>query len=216
MSDTQGINLHAQKDCQLQVSGAQAVTVGQLRQQQVVGGDEVVEIDLQNALQSKQAQTYQVGSSTLKLSELGVSVEALHVFFASAGGSPMPIARLGDFHHCPKTNSNNQPHVGGKIAKGSSNVLLDGKPVARISDMAVCQNGPPDSIAQGNHTLLVNAEPAAHLGFKTAHGGKIQQGSPTASGGIHASASTAQTQAPKPSKMHWGCIKMRHDKEIKV
>ena len=112
----------------------------------------------------------------------------------------MPLARMGDFHHCPKTNSSDQSHVGGAISAGSPNVLIDGKPAARMGDPLICKHGPTDHIAQGNHTLLINGLPAAHLGFKTAHGGVIQQGSPTTSGGMHISAGPTPSEQFHPVK----------------
>ena len=214
--DNLGINLHAQKDFTQSVVGSSSQTINQDWQQALVQGDQVTTVALDTQIAIGSTQTYQVGSSKLIIDETGVTLEALQVIFATAGGSVKPLARLGDFHHCPKTNSNNQSHVGGKVVKGSATVLADGKPVARIGDPAVCKNGPMDHIAQGNHTLLVNGEPAAHLGFSTAHGGKIQQGSPTAHGGIHASAGSASVQAPKPIKPNWHTRVMAFDEEKKV
>lgn len=90
----------------------------------------------------------------------------------------MPFAAtLGHFHVCPRVNPGPVPHVGGPIAMGSPNVLINGMPAARVGDMAVCV-GPPDRIAKGSTTVLINNKPAARLGDRTAHGGVIVTGMP--------------------------------------
>lgn len=90
----------------------------------------------------------------------------------------MPFAAtLGHFHVCPRVNPGPVPHVGGPIAVGSPNVLINGMPAARVGDMAVCV-GPPDRIAKGSTTVLINNKPAARMGDRTAHGGVIVTGMP--------------------------------------
>jgi uncharacterized Zn-binding protein involved in type VI secretion len=44
--------------------------------------------------------------------------------------------------------------------------------------MCVCV-GPPDVIAKGSMTVLINSMPAARMGDLTAHGGSIVIGLPT-------------------------------------
>ncbi|WP_369403678.1 PAAR domain-containing protein [Geofilum rubicundum] len=44
--------------------------------------------------------------------------------------------------------------------------------------MCVC-TGPPDTIMQGEPTVLMNGTPVATMGSMTAHGGSIAQGEPT-------------------------------------
>ncbi|MFD2311870.1 PAAR domain-containing protein, partial [Microbulbifer halophilus] len=39
--------------------------------------------------------------------------------------------------------------------------------------------GPPDTIAMGSTTVLLQGKPAARMGDSTAHGGKIVVGCPT-------------------------------------
>ncbi len=74
---------------------------------------------------------------------------------AITSGSPRvliggrPAASVGDTHACPVAG-----HVGGPITTGSANVLVVGRPAARQGDVATC-NGPPDSIAAGDLTVLV-------------------------------------------------------------
>lgn len=90
----------------------------------------------------------------------------------------MPFAAtLGHFHVCPRVNPGPVPHVGGPIAVGSPDVLINGMPAARVGDMAVCV-GPPDRIAKGSATVLINNKPAARMGDSTAHGGVIVTGMP--------------------------------------
>ncbi|MEO0035710.1 MAG: hypothetical protein RLZZ501_1733, partial [Pseudomonadota bacterium] len=70
------------------------------------------------------------------------------------------------------------PHVGGPvIPPGCPTVLINGRPAARISDLALCA-GPPDVIVSGAATVLIGGRPAARLGDRTAHGGVIVTASP--------------------------------------
>src|SRR5690606_8670358 len=86
-----------------------------------------------------------------------------------------PVARVGDFHGCPKTTGK-VPHVGGPIVSGSPNVFIAGVPVARMGDPAVCAAGGMDVIAQGSPTVFVNGQPLACAGHITAQGGFIVSG----------------------------------------
>jgi hypothetical protein len=61
---------------------------------------------------------------------------------------------------------------------GSPTVITGKMPQARISDTCICV-GPPDVIAKGAFTVLVNNMPAARMGDMTAHGGSIVTGCPT-------------------------------------
>lgn len=61
---------------------------------------------------------------------------------------------------------------------GSPNVFTGGPPQARMGDMCVCV-GPPDAIAIGSATVLVNNMMAARMGDMTIHGGSIVVGLPT-------------------------------------
>jgi len=84
-------------------------------------------------------------------------------------------ARIGDMHVCPKVEPGSAPHVGGPIVAGSPNVLIGGKPAARVGDTAICV-GSPDKIATGSPTVLINGKSAARMGDSTAHGGRIMFG----------------------------------------
>jgi uncharacterized Zn-binding protein involved in type VI secretion len=51
-------------------------------------------------------------------------------------------------------------------------------PAARLSDMCICV-GPPDVIAKGSMSVMIEFFPAARLGDTTVHGGSIVMGFPT-------------------------------------
>jgi uncharacterized Zn-binding protein involved in type VI secretion len=90
----------------------------------------------------------------------------------------LPAARVGDFHMCPLLTAL-VPHVGGPILPPCAPVVMTGGPFqARLSDMATCV-GPPDVIAMGAATVLVQGLPASRMTDMTAHGGMIMVGLPT-------------------------------------
>jgi len=86
-----------------------------------------------------------------------------------------PAARQGDMHTCP-AHEGTKPHKGGPILEGSPDVLIEGKPAARVGDKAQCEVGGPDTIAEGAPMVLINGKPAAILCSKTVHGGEVVAG----------------------------------------
>ncbi|MFO0839822.1 MAG: PAAR domain-containing protein [Phycisphaerae bacterium] len=65
-----------------------------------------------------------------------------------------PAARVGDNHVCPMV-SGVVPHVGGPVLPpGGPTVLIGNMPAARMGDMATCAGG-PDTIAQGEPTVMI-------------------------------------------------------------
>ena len=89
-----------------------------------------------------------------------------------------PASRITDMHVCP-ASTGPVPHVGGPIVvPGAPTVLIGGLPAATVGSMCVCV-GPPDTIASGSGTVLLNSKPAARMGDSSAHGGKIVLGCPT-------------------------------------
>ncbi len=89
-----------------------------------------------------------------------------------------PAARITDMHVCPAFTGP-VPHVGGPILPpGCITVLIGNLPAARATDMATCV-GPPDTIAKGSATVLIEKKPAARMGDSCAHGGTIVVGLPT-------------------------------------
>ncbi|MFD1565070.1 PAAR domain-containing protein [Haloarchaeobius amylolyticus] len=60
---------------------------------------------------------------------------------------------LADVHTCPLVTGT-VPHVGGTVSKGSTSVLINGLPAARMGDTIV-ENGPPNTITSGCQTVLI-------------------------------------------------------------
>jgi uncharacterized Zn-binding protein involved in type VI secretion len=93
-----------------------------------------------------------------------------------------PAARTGDMHVCPMATPafpSPIPHVGGPVLPPCAPLVFTGGPnQARISDLATCV-GPPDVIAVGAATVLVQGLPASRMGDATVHGGSIAIGLPT-------------------------------------
>lgn len=92
-----------------------------------------------------------------------------------------PAARLTDMHVCPMVTPGVPPipHVGGPIlGPGVPTVLICAMPAATVTNMCMCV-GPPDVIAKGSATVLIQSLPAARMGDMTAHGGSIVMGAPT-------------------------------------
>jgi uncharacterized Zn-binding protein involved in type VI secretion len=91
----------------------------------------------------------------------------------------MPAARITDMHVCPAVNPGPVPHVGGPIlVPGGPTVIIGGLLSATVGSTCVCI-GPPDTVASGSGTVLIQGKLAARLGDSTAHGGKIVAGCPT-------------------------------------
>lgn len=58
-----------------------------------------------------------------------------------------------DFHVCPLITVL-VPHVGGVVVKGSSTVIINGLPAARIGD-TISEVGPPNFIVSGEPTVII-------------------------------------------------------------
>jgi uncharacterized Zn-binding protein involved in type VI secretion len=58
-----------------------------------------------------------------------------------------------DFHACPLA-SGPVPHVGGTVAMGSTTVLINKVPAARMGD-SIVESGPPNSIVNGCPTVII-------------------------------------------------------------
>ena len=90
---------------------------------------------------------------------------------------PEGYARLGDKAFCPLDNHGCPacPHpVTGPIMSGSPNVLIDGKPAARVGDVgqhAACCGPNTYVIKTGDLNVLIDGKPAARLGDQTQHCG---------------------------------------------
>ena len=73
------------------------------------------------------------------------------------------------------------PHAGGAIVKGAPNVMICGRPAARMGDSVLCAGVPPqnDAIMKGSLTVMIGGMPAAYTGGNTALGGIIGMGAQT-------------------------------------
>ncbi|WP_408956838.1 PAAR domain-containing protein [Natrinema sp. 74] len=60
---------------------------------------------------------------------------------------------LSDVHTCPLVTGT-VPHVGGTVTKGSTSVLINKMPAARMGDTIV-ESGPPNTITSGCSTVLI-------------------------------------------------------------
>lgn len=66
----------------------------------------------------------------------------------------MPAWRAGtDFHTCPLTTGAT-PHTGGVVTFGSSTVLINGAPAARMGD-PISESTGPNAIVVGSSTVLI-------------------------------------------------------------
>lgn len=65
-----------------------------------------------------------------------------------------PAWRVGsDFHACPLV-SGTVPHVGGTVPMGSTSVLINNMPAARLGDQIV-EATAPNAIVEGEPTVLI-------------------------------------------------------------
>ena len=87
-----------------------------------------------------------------------------------------PAARITDMHTCPMQTPAFPvpiPHVGGPVVgPGIPNVLIGKMPAAVIGDSCVCV-GPPDAIAKGSATVMIDMLPAARDGDIVAFAGCV-------------------------------------------
>ena len=60
---------------------------------------------------------------------------------------------LTDVHTCPLVTGA-VPHVGGTVTKGSTSVLINKMPAARMGD-TIAESGPPNTIVSGCQTVLI-------------------------------------------------------------
>ncbi|USQ96570.1 RHS repeat-associated core domain-containing protein [Caulobacter sp. RL271] len=74
--------------------------------------------------------------------------------------------------------------LSGPIASGSLNVFFEGKPAARVTDIAACTKHPsvPSLIIEGSKTIFINGLPMARIGHKLSCDAVVQQGCNTVLG----------------------------------
>lgn len=114
-----------------------------------------------------------VGNNAIIMNNQGLSIQAEKIVL-SIGGTLLPVARIGDNHQCPQ-KCGDSPHIGGPILSGSSNVLIDGAPIASVGDTLHCE-GATDTIISGIASVTVNGKPIATVNSTCDHGGKITTG----------------------------------------
>lgn len=85
-------------------------------------------------------------------------------------------ARINDAHACSDSGPNSGATL--LIEQGSPNILINGKPAARVGDSVSCRmSSSPTTITTGAKNVLFNGKPAARMGDTIANGGSIIQGS---------------------------------------
>lgn len=90
-----------------------------------------------------------VGDTTSHGTPLGPGPGSFNVLI---GGMPAWRA-ISDFHACPLVTVL-VPHVGGVVSLGSTTVLINNLPAARMGDL-ITEGGPPNSIVMGCPTVLI-------------------------------------------------------------
>jgi len=69
------------------------------------------------------------------------------------GGKPAWRAGI-DFHACPLVDPPGKPHVGGVVSAGSTTVIINNFPAARMGD-SIIEVGPPNPIVLGVPNVLI-------------------------------------------------------------
>lgn len=88
---------------------------------------------------------------------------------------------------------------GGAVVSGSPFTDVDGKPVARVADRAVCGLHGPTTIVSGDSTMIVDGQPIARHGDKAACGATLISSQVHAFVDEHAQSSARQQRSPARS-----------------
>lgn len=84
-------------------------------------------------------------------------------------------ARMHDTHSCPLTVPT--AHVGGTIiGPGVASVQIGHHNAVTVGSKCACGLGPPNMIAKGSATVVIDRKPAARMGDATTHGGMVTSG----------------------------------------
>ena len=83
------------------------------------------------------------------------------------------IILVGQQDAYPKPNP---PHGPSPVLTGSSNLTVNGRPVALVGDTCACACKTPNPVITGNTSLTINGIPVATTGSQTAHGGVFLDG----------------------------------------
>ncbi|MDP2728859.1 MAG: PAAR domain-containing protein [Dehalococcoidales bacterium] len=116
------------------------------------------------------------GANTITLSvEIGGKTHEKTVTVNAV--SPAVYASVGTIAHCPADAHGCPacPHpTKGPVITGSPNVLINGKPAARVGDTGVhaaCCGPNTFKVTSGDSSVLINGRPAAKIGSTTQHCG---------------------------------------------
>ena len=71
----------------------------------------------------------------------------------------------------------------GAITMGATRTVVEGAPVARMGDLALCPKHGPQPIAGGSATVMVEGQPVARVGDTLACGAMIIGGATTVEAG---------------------------------
>lgn len=91
-------------------------------------------------------------------------------------------ATYGCYHTCPAYDGDD-PHVGGPVQSGSSNVFIENKMSCRVGDQMRCNSPSVDTVTKGSSSVFINGKAAARIGDTSAHGGRIVEGAASVSMG---------------------------------
>jgi RHS repeat-associated protein len=91
----------------------------------------------------------------------------------------------------------------GPITSGSPDVFINGKPVARMTDVAACsKESTPQPIIEGSQTIFVNGLPMARIGHKLLCDATVDEGAPS----VLIDDTTVACAQPKPSIPLWARV----------
>ncbi len=120
------------------------------------------------------------GANTIKLTYKSKGI-AITKEYAVSAVAPAGYASIGSLAECPSDAHGCPacPHATtGEVQTGSPNVLVDGKPAARVGDTgthAACCGPNTFAITGGDARVLINGRPAAKAGSPTKHCGGLGQ-----------------------------------------
>src|SRR3990167_1639801 len=174
---SESVYLKSQKDLNITVANRFQNSVTQKRHVTVVGQQTTAVCHGALTINAATEIVMRVGGSQLKLSGAGFVLNSATIQLQTVGNQPgKGIARQGDSHHCP-TITDQQPHNGGPVLKGSNLVWINSQPAARKDDPLHC-DASQDKINQNIAGLIIDGQPAGYETAKTEHGGTVTQGSP--------------------------------------
>jgi len=124
----------------------------------------------------------------MRVLRTGLLIAVMATVAATAAWAPPAAHVQSNAQSLPHTHDPRiGPRVGmGPILTGSPDVLIAGKPAARVQDTGTspgCGGPSTFTIIKGSATVLINGRPAARMGDQTQHCGiamgSIVQGAPT-------------------------------------